>query len=868
MPLAPGAKLGPYEIVSPLGVGGMGEVYRAWDKALGRDVAIKILRAVTWQDPDRLRRFRQEAQSTASLNHPNILAIHLVAEHDGLPFIVSELLEGESLRERIRRGPLPLRKAMEYASQIVDGLSAAHANGIVHRDLKPENIFLTKDSRVKILDFGLAKLMSPGETSADANAVTLTQGSAPGIVLGTVGYMSPEQVRGLPLDTRSDIFSFGVILYEMISGKNVFLRDTPADTMSALLREDAPELSQSSGEISVGLDRVVRRCLEKEPADRFQSVRDLGFALQAVSGSGTTSSSPALPVTSSRRMWRLGLVLLTTAASLGILVGYLVEKYQAARRTFAQPQFQQLTFRRGTVRSARFAPDGQTIVYGASLDGLVPRLYTTRGGSPESQPLGPNNINLLSVSSAGELAVTNRCSFNQHFANCEGTFARMPYSGGAPREMAEHVVAADWTSNGRDLAIIRHSGGHFLVEFPMGRVIYDTTGYASGLRVSPDSKYVAIADHPALGNDAGYVLVLDSEGHQITKAGPWNSLEGLAWSPDGKEVWFSASEGNEGWADQIRALHISGGQRMMLRLPGFTHLHDVARDGRLLLAKEEWRGQLSFVGPNNPKPVDLSWLDNPVLCDLSRDGNVLIFSEVGEAGGNAYLLYLRRTDGSPAVRLGEAFSGAISPDGQRVFAVTADYPARLVLMPTGAGDTKLLPNSNLKQFVVPGWTPDGKEVAFAGSDGHGWRFFLQDLEGGAPRSITPEIAVHGYYEGQFVSPDGKYVWTRDAEGKGWLYDLDGSKSARPVQGLEALEGFAGWGADNRKVFVFRSDSYPLKIYELDFVSGQRRLIKEFMPEDPVGLDLVTSVRVSPDGQHIAYANGRSLSTLYVVTGLK
>ncbi len=845
----------------------MGEVYRARDSALGRDVAVKILRPGTWQDPDRLRRFRQEAQSTASLSHPNILAIYFVGEHNGAPFIVSELLEGESLRERIRRGPLLPRKSLEYASQIIEGLSAAHEKGIVHRDLKPENIFLTKDGRAKILDFGLAKLMSSGETNADPNAPTLTQGSTPGLVLGTVGYMSPEQIRGQPLDTRSDIFSFGVILYELISGKNVFLRDTVADTMSALLREDAPELAQSNSGVSPGLDHVVRRCLEKEPADRFQSVRDLGFSLQEVSVGGAFSSAPTLPAVPSNHKVPVVGVLLALAALLAIVAAFFTGRYYAARTTSAQPSFQQLTFRRGTIRSARFAPDGQTVIYGGNLDGINSRLYTTRPGSPESQPLGPSNIKLQSVSSTGELAITIGC-FLVNTANCEGTLARMPFSGGAPREVAERGVAADWMPGGKELALVRRNGGHFLVEFPVGKTIYDTTGFVSDLRVSPDSKYVVVADRPALGNDAGSVLIFDAEGHRITSAGPWNSLEGVAWSPDGEEAWFSASEGNEGWADQIRALHLSGKQRMLLRLPGITRLHDVARDGRVLLSKEEWRGELRFAGIKDSKSLDLSWLDDPALCDLSRDASIVIFSEVGAAGGNSYLLYLRKTDGSPAIRLGEAFSGAISQDGQRVLAVTADNPARLAVLPTGTGETRYLPGGNLKQYSAPGWTSDGKQAAFAGSDGHGWRIFLQNLEGGAPRAVTPEIASPGFFESQLVSLDGEYVWTRDAGGKGWLYPLNGSSAAKPANGLQEDDVFAGWGADSRHVFLFQTGSYPLKIFELDFVNGQRKMIKEIMPEDPVALDLVTSVRVSPDGQHFAYAYGRSLSELYVVTGLK
>src|SRR3989475_11027504 len=292
-----GVSLNQYRITATVGAGGMGEVFRARDTRLNRDVAVKVLPKDFVADADRIRRFEQESKTLAALNHPNVLTVFDAGVHEGAPYLVSELLEGKTLREVLgstANAALPVRKATEYALQIAHGLSAAHGKGVIHRDLKPENIFITKDGRVKILDFGLAKLTHTQELAADASALTLTQGSSPGVVLGTVGYMSPEQVRGNPLDSRSDIFSFGVVLYEMLSGKNFFLRNSGADTQSALLKEDVPELVPSAQGVSPALDRVVRRLLEKEPAARFQSVRDLGFALQAVTGSGASSSTDVL----------------------------------------------------------------------------------------------------------------------------------------------------------------------------------------------------------------------------------------------------------------------------------------------------------------------------------------------------------------------------------------------------------------------------------------------------------------------------------------------------------------------------------------------------------------------------------------------
>src|SRR5271154_5392251 len=353
MALPSGTKLGPYEIVAPIGAGGMGEVYRAKDTRLGRDVAIKVLPEGFARDAERLRRFEQEARAVAALNHPNILAIHDIGEYNGAPFLVSELLDGHSLREELNSGALPTRRAVEDASQIAQGLAAAHDKGIVHRDLKPENVFVTKDGRLKILDFGLAKLAKL-QAAADENATldATPQDTSPGVVLGTVGYMSPEQVKGEAADARSDIFALGTILYEMLSGQRAFHRDTSAETMTAILKEDPPEISTASKPIAPAVERIVRRCLEKKPLQRFQSARDLAFNLEGLSGSQSTSAASAALASAASEKEKSRKWLLPPAAALllllaGTAAGWLLHRSGSG----AVQTYQQLTFDRGLVYS-------------------------------------------------------------------------------------------------------------------------------------------------------------------------------------------------------------------------------------------------------------------------------------------------------------------------------------------------------------------------------------------------------------------------------------------------------------------------------------------------------------------------------------
>jgi len=526
MPLSAGARLGPYQIVALLGAGGMGEVYRARDPRIGREVAIKVLAPSFSGDADRLRRFEQEARAAGTLNHPNVLAIYDVGTQDGAPYLVSELLEGQTLRSRLGSA-LAVRKAIDYALQVVHGLSAAHEKGIVHRDLKPENIFITKEGHVKILDFGLAKLSHPEIMGAQQSELSTIDRTESGVVLGTVGYMSPEQVSGRRVDHRSDIFSFGAILYEMLSGRKAFRGERPVEKMNAILNEEPAPLSGTSKNISPALERIVVDCLGKKPEERFQSARDLALALEAISM--TSEPSSAAPGISRKRRWLPVVVSIILVAGIvsAFFTGKRVERALTKIQPASQPKFQRLTFRRGTIYSARFAPDGHIIVYSAAWEGKPPEIYSSVPESGEYRSLGLSNAGILSISRTGEMAILLHCRYVGPDIGLIGTLARVSMSGGAPRELTENVISADWTPDGRNLAAVRQLGGTYRLEFPIGKTLYETPNIIRDVRVSPKGSWIAFLE--ARENDNA-VIAIDQTGKMQTLSRGWALVWGLAWS--------------------------------------------------------------------------------------------------------------------------------------------------------------------------------------------------------------------------------------------------------------------------------------------------------------------------------------------------
>jgi Tol biopolymer transport system component len=851
MALTPGVNLGPYEITAPLGAGGMGEVYRATDPRLRRQVAIKVMPPGLAADPARLRRFEQEALAAASLNHANILAVYDIGVHDAAPYIVSELLEGSTLRDALADGALPARKALDYAVQIANGLAAAHDKGIVHRDLKPENLFVTRDGRVKILDFGLAKLTEAEPTVASASKlVTAVANTEPGMIAGTVGYMSPEQVRGVAADHRSDIFAFAVILYEMISGRRAFEGPSAIETMNAILKEDPIDLTQTGRVVPPALERIIRRCLEKNPEQRFQSARDLSFNLEAISSdSGQLAvAAPAGHERSRRRFppaWMAGVLLAAAVVGGG---------YWAVRvlGTPVQPVFKRLTFRRGSVQSAKFSPDGQTIVYSAAWQGSPQELFSTRLDSIEARTLGTPGATVLSVSSTGDMAL--------RLAN--GNLARAPLAGGAPREIVERVIAADWARDGQTLAIVRLFGGRRRVEFPPGKVLYETVGLISDIAVSPNGRFIACVESPQGIGPLLSIGLIDVNGqHRILSDG-WRTINGITWSSRGDEIWFAASTAQSG-AGTVFGVTPAGRLRDVLRAPANLEIFDALADGKVLLGRSDLGFEARGLLRGDAAERDLSWFDSTGLSDLSSDGRTLVITESGEAGLRAYV---RRADDSAAVPLGDVGVFAVSPDGRSAL-FQALNPIRLGIIPIGPGDTRDIPHTGFDGYAWGNWFPDGKRILIAAAEtGHPLRLYIEDLDGGHRRALGPEGTTipTGSHA---ISPDGTLVAAISPSRQVTLYPADGG-TPRPVAGLLPGELPTQWTADGKFLYVLRHTELPAHVFRVELATGRRELWKELGPADRAGATGLGHVLITPDGSWYVYNFRRALSDLYLVEGLK
>ena len=860
-----GMRLGPYEVLSRLGAGGMGEVWRAKDTRLQRDVAIKVLPVEVARDESRLKRFEKEARCASALNHPNIVTIYDIGRSDPVSYIAMELVEGKTLRELLFAGSLPIKRVLAIAAQIAEGLASAHEAGLVHRDLKPENLMVTKDGLVKILDFGLAKLArGPAAGGSDGVNIPTESGTGAGVVLGTAGYMSPEQASGQPVDFRSDQFSFGSMLYEMVTGKRAFQKKTGAETLSAIIGEEpAPAVLTKPG-VPAPLGWLLERCLVKAPEGRYASTRDLARDLASIRVH--LSDAPREEARGGLGRRRRRLSLLTAGLALVAIVVTMVlvlKRAQSTKETASAIRFSQVTFDEQAIDEGRFAPDGETFVYGAyrlaEPDAKPADLFMARVGSPESRRLGISEARICSISASGQMAIVlGRQTWL-------GTLAEAALAGGVPRRLLENVRHADWSPDGKTLAIVHAVDGKDRLEFPAGTILYESPTPSLLLgssifdcRVSPRGDLVAFFDR-----EARQLSLVDNHGKvtRLFKAGAWINF---AWSPSGDEVWYAKFEG----ATELHAVSRAGRDRLLTSLPGDFQLHDVSRNGRILLEKRT--RQINVFGRlrGDLAERDLAYRSATEPVDLSADGRLFLFNEVVPGWASDSTVCVREAGKTP-VPLGPGFGRALSPDGKWVIASRTFPGTELILLATGAGESRTLPKGTLQTIGLANWLPDGKQIVFsARAAGEDSRIYVQDVNGGLPRPISPQGETFSSRFGTFVSPDGRFAVVEQPQSgvptaqPGFvLYPIDGG-NPHPVRGLASHDVPIQWSDDGRLLIDDMSGSIIL----LDPSSGKRTSWMKIPPPEPT--HFYTGVVVARDGKSYVRGSVRFTSELFVLDGLK
>jgi eukaryotic-like serine/threonine-protein kinase len=854
--LTPGARLGPYEVLSVLGTGGMAEVYKARDTRLGRDIALKVVNEALASSPDLVRRFEQEARLAGSLNHPNVVAVYDIGLHEGAPYFITELLQGESLRYRLSRGRIPLQTALDWTAQMAQGLAAAHAHGVIHRDVKPDNIFISSDGHVKLLDFGIAKLAEAARDKGPHGLMDVTvtptgSGTKTGSVLGTPGYMSPEQVRGESLDARTDIFSLGAVVYEMLSGKRAFPGATVVESGYAILH-DEPEPLPS--EVPPVVAQLVLHCLEKEPARRFQSAQDLGFhlaSLSAITGSG-------VPIAAHRRMASAVMpgrrVLFGLLLIAGLAIAGSVALLRRPRPGEPTSTIEQITFGLGAISGARFHPDGR-VIFSASFEGHPSELFSRSPGGLESQPLGIRDARLLSISTNGELAVVLHPIVSALTGSGKNTLAIVSGGGATPRELAENIDEADWSSDG-SLAVVRAIGRRQQLEYPVGTVVFATSDGIAWPRISPSGAEVAFVH--GIEGQGTEVLVVDRKGRTRSIGGWESELSGIAWGPGGKTLLASTKSG------EIWRASLGSERRRLHQGLGPIELADVSPRGTLLVSQQHRRQDV--VIEERDRQVRLSQFQNATLRSISDDGQKVLFTvcppEESVERPDRCVPYLQATDGSPPVKLGTGYGLTLAPDARWVVMLPQPGETSLRLLPTGPGETKGVPVVGLKVTRVR-WPRQGEQLVLLGYAPGEQQESLHVLPfaGGRPRRISGPVRDRLFE----VSPDGRLVVARDLEGTMRLFPVEGGPSTA-IPGLDRDLGPVGWN-DAGQLWFRGYRGVPTRLILRDLASGRTVEQRNIAPVDRTGVMNIERMWITPDGKKVAFDYLRRTDYLFLISGL-
>jgi serine/threonine protein kinase/Tol biopolymer transport system component len=845
MPLSVGDKLGPYEILGPIGAGGMGEVYHARDTRLHRAVAIKVLPEFVSSDPDRLRRFEQEARAAAALNHPNILVVHQMGTYEGMPYLVSELLEGETLRESLRPGPVPLRKAIDCGVQIAHGLAAAHDKGIIHRDLKPENLFVTRDGRVKILDFGLAKL-TQAEAATEGATVTLQERTDPGQVLGTVGYMSPEQLRGQSADNRSDIFALGAVLHEMLTGKRAFQKPTSADTMSAILNEEPPSISQVAPDTPRSLQRVVHRCLEKNPEQRFQSASDLAFALQELSDSSASSpSNGALSRENEgqedKRPNRSQTALVGVA--LVFVLGAAVSAYLWTRPAPLPKvsNYVQLT-RDGRVKSL-IGTDGARLYLGVPPDAHRNIAEVSISGGDPMPILAPSpDMFAIAVAPDGSQLLV----LDAQTSATETPLWSLPILGGSPRRLGDTVGRSGaWSPDGQLLAY-SNAGDMFLAKADGtdSRKLITTRNFIQHLVWSPAGSHLQFdaQENKDVGPYSLWEVKVDGTDLHRLLPGWRNSACCGRWTADGKYFVFQSS-------NQIWALRRGGGfarpeakPTQLTSSPLSLSWPLPSKDGKkLFVIGELHRGELTRYDATSGQFSPFFGGISAEYFASSKDGRWVAYVSYPEGA-----LWRSNPDGSQRLQLTypplNPHVLRWSPDDKTIVFTETNSAKIYEVASEGGSPRQLMPEVPGPQWD-PNWSPDGNKIVFGGGSGSAASSIrIVDL---ASHRISTLPGSQGLFFSPRWSPDGRYILaTSIGSDLLMLFDFQVQKWTELVKGVF---GYPNWSKDGQFVYVLdsRAKGAVLRIRISDHKVEQVADLKNFISVGSYGTSLALTSDDAP-----------------------
>ena len=819
----------------------MATVYLARDLKHERQVAIKVLRpelaAVIGAD-----RFLSEIKTTANLQHPHILSLFDSGQVEGTVFYVMPFVDGESLRDRLaREKQLPIADVVRIAGEVADALQYAHEHSVIHRDIKPENILL-HGGHALVADFGIA--LAASKTGGARMTET-------GMSLGTPQYMSPEQAMGeRELDARTDVYALGCTTYEMLTGEPPFTGPTAQAIVAKVMTADPVEATALRKSIPMHVADAVHTALQKLPADRFATAKEFADALRSGGASSLRSAATGRAAPPRSRL-RWGAAFLVCA--LGAAAGFVAGRRSSGTVDYSQVSMQQRTFRTQAIFSARYSSNAEAFVYSAAETGNSPRIYLVSGTYPEPRAISDSATHLLAVSSKDELAVLVHAKFEHHRV-FTGTLARMPLGGGTPRELAKGVRDADWSRDGSQLTIVRMVGGRDRLEYPIGKTLYETAGYLSDVRIAPDGQHIAFTEHPEKQDDRGFVAIVDLGGKHVALTGEYSEIEGLAWATDGKSVVVGVQIA--GAVLQLQRVTLGGTVELTAPGVGDATIQDIARDGRQLILREDVLSSIWLQRANAAFASDLSWLNHTFFPILSGDGLQLVFGDAAGAAGNSYGTMHRRTDGTPAVRLGDGAPLGVSRDKQWVLSAVP-LPVQLVAYPTGVGTARRLDHGEFAGITAAGFVNADTEFVVCGNArGESVRCYVGALAGGPLRPFLSESV-----RSLTVSPDGASVIANVADsGYRQVFLRDGT--SRRVAGLDPSDAVLRFSPDGRALWTRKPNAVPVRVERVDLATGARNLLLPPFGIGRPGLLAVPGVSLADDPRTYAYIERSAAGFLF------